>query len=40
MDKKALIGPADEAAAAAVALRKDFPDFGLLYDQGHMVIVS
>jgi len=40
VDKKALIGPADEAAAVAAALRKDFPDFGLLYDQGHMVLLD
>jgi sugar phosphate isomerase/epimerase len=40
IDKKALIGPADEAAALAVALRKDFPDFALLYDQAHMVLLG
>lgn len=40
VDKKALIGPAGEAAMLAVALRKDFEDFGLLYDMGHMVLLN
>jgi sugar phosphate isomerase/epimerase len=40
VDKKALIGPADEAAAVAAQIRKDYPDFGLLYDQAHMVLLD
>jgi sugar phosphate isomerase/epimerase len=40
VDKKALIGPAEEAAAVAAVLRRDFPDFGLLYDMGHMVLLN
>lgn len=40
VDKKALIGPASEAAAVATTLRRDFPDFGLLYDMGHMVLLD
>jgi sugar phosphate isomerase/epimerase len=40
VDKKALIGPADEAAMLAAELRKDFEDFGLLYDMGHMVLLN
>ena len=40
VDKKALIGPAEEAAAVAAELRADFADFGLLYDMGHMVLLD
>jgi sugar phosphate isomerase/epimerase len=40
IDKKSLIGPAAEAAAVAKELRKNFPDFGLLYDQGHGVLLG
>jgi hypothetical protein len=40
VDKKALIGPAAEAAAIAERIKKDFPDFGLLYDMGHMVLLG
>jgi sugar phosphate isomerase/epimerase len=40
IDKKALIGPAEEAAEVAFELRRDFPDFGLLYDMGHMVLLN
>lgn len=40
VDKKALIGPADEAAALAATIKKDYPDFGLLYDMGHMVLLD
>jgi sugar phosphate isomerase/epimerase len=40
VDKKALIGPAAEAAAVAAALTADFPDFGLLYDMGHMPLLD
>jgi sugar phosphate isomerase/epimerase len=40
VDKKALIGPAEEAAAVAAAVKEEFPDFGLLYDMGHMVLLD
>jgi sugar phosphate isomerase/epimerase len=40
VDKKALVGPAEEAARLAGILRKDFGDFGLLYDMGHMVLLN
>jgi sugar phosphate isomerase/epimerase len=40
IDKKALIGPAEEAASVARELRRDFPDFALLYDMGHMVLLD
>jgi sugar phosphate isomerase/epimerase len=40
VDKKALIGPAEEAVQVAEELRHDFSDFGLLYDMGHMVLLN
>ncbi len=40
VDKKALIGPAAEAAALAAKIKADFPDFGLLYDMGHMPLLD
>jgi sugar phosphate isomerase/epimerase len=40
VDKKALIGPSDEAAALAVKMKKEHPDFGLLYDQAHGVLLD
>jgi len=40
VDKKSLIGPVAEAAAVAKELRKNFPDFGLLYDQGHGLLLD
>lgn len=40
VDKKALIGPAAEAAAVAAAVKAEFPDFGLLYDMGHMPLLD
>lgn len=40
VDKKALVGPAGEAAALAQQVRIDHPDFGLLYDMGHMPLLS
>lgn len=40
VDKKSLIGPADEAAALAVTIKKDHPDFGLLYDHAHGVLLD
>ena len=40
VEKKALIGPAAEAAAVAERVKTDFPDFGLLYDMAHMVLLD
>lgn len=40
VDKKALIGPAGEAATLAAMVKVDFPDFGLLYDMGHMPLLD
>ena len=40
VEKKALIGPAEEAAALAAALQVDFPSFGLLYDHAHGVLLD
>ena len=40
VDKKALIGPAGEAAALAAEVKRDFPDFGLVYDQAHMTLLE
>ncbi len=40
VDKKALIGPAKEAAALAIKIKSSFPDFGLLYDMGHMPLLE
>lgn len=40
VDKKALVGPSDEAAALAVKIKKDHPGFGLLYDMAHGVLLD
>jgi sugar phosphate isomerase/epimerase len=40
VDKKALVGPSDEAAALTREMRKDFPDFGLLYDMAHGILLD
>lgn len=40
VDKRALIGPANEAAGVATTLRESFPNFGLLYDMAHMVLLG
>lgn len=40
VDKKALIGPAGEAAALAADIKKDYPAFGLLYDQAHGLLLD
>ncbi|MDL1899887.1 sugar phosphate isomerase/epimerase [Anaerolineae bacterium CFX9] len=40
VDKRALIGPADEASALAAQIRNEFPDFGILYDMGHMPLLD
>lgn len=40
VDKKALVGPSDEAAKLAKTLKPDYPQFGLLYDMGHMPLLD
>lgn len=40
IDKKCLIGPAKEAAEVAQAVRKDFPDFGIIYDLSHVPLLK
>jgi sugar phosphate isomerase/epimerase len=37
-DKKALVGPAETALQVAKALRKDFPNFGIMVDLSHLPI--
>jgi sugar phosphate isomerase/epimerase len=37
-DKKALIGPARDALKVAQAVRKEFPDFGIMVDLSHLPI--
>jgi sugar phosphate isomerase/epimerase len=39
IDKKALIGPSDLAAEFALAVRQDYPDFGLMYDLSHQPLL-
>jgi sugar phosphate isomerase/epimerase len=38
LDKKALLGPCATAAQVARAVRRDFPDFGLLHDLSHIYL--
>jgi sugar phosphate isomerase/epimerase len=38
VDKKALVGPCSLAATVARAVRRDFPDFGLLHDLSHIYL--
>lgn len=40
IDKKCLIGPSDYSAKFAQEIRKDYPDFGLLYDLSHQPLLS
>ena len=40
VDKKALIGPAKDAADLAIHIKSSFPNFGLLYDMGHMPLLD
>ena len=35
VDKRALIGPAEDALRVAAIVRRDFPQFGVLYDMAH-----
>jgi sugar phosphate isomerase/epimerase len=39
IDKKALIGPSEFAAEYASQMRKDHPDFGLMYDLSHQPLL-
>jgi sugar phosphate isomerase/epimerase len=39
IDKKCLIGPSDYAAAYAHEVRRDYPDFGLMYDLSHQPLL-
>jgi sugar phosphate isomerase/epimerase len=39
VDKKALIGPSETAVRYAAAVRRDYPDFGLLYDLSHQPLL-
>jgi sugar phosphate isomerase/epimerase len=39
VDKKALIGPSETAVHYATAVRRDYPDFGLLYDLSHQPLL-
>jgi len=40
IDKKALIGPSPLAAEFAAEVRRDYPDFGLMYDLSHMPLLN
>jgi sugar phosphate isomerase/epimerase len=40
VDKRALIGPAEDALRVAAIVRKDFPRFGVLYDMAHGVLLD
>ncbi len=40
VEKKALIGPAEESAAFSAQMRRAFPNFGLLYDLSHQPLLD
>lgn len=40
VDKKVLVGPAEEAYKLADYVRMEYPEFGLLYDMGHMPLLE
>jgi sugar phosphate isomerase/epimerase len=40
IEKRSLIGPSDEALMISKAMRKDHPDFGLMYDMGHAPLLD
>lgn len=40
IDKKALIGPTGDAVLVARAVRREFPDFGLMLDLSHLPLLS
>lgn len=40
VEKKSLIGPSDEAIMVSKAVKKQFPEFGLMYDMGHAPLLE
>lgn len=40
VDKACLIGPSDIAVTYAESVKQDYPEFGLLYDLGHMPLLG
>ena len=40
IEKKSLIGPSDEALKISQTMRKDYSDFGLMYDMGHAPLLD
>lgn len=40
VEKKSLIGPSEEALMISKAVKKQFPDFGLMYDMGHAPLLE
>jgi hypothetical protein len=40
VEKGSLIGPSNEALMISKAIRKDYPDFGLMYDMGHAPLLN
>lgn len=40
VDKKAIIGPAGEATALSTRMRREYPDFGLMYDLSHLPLLD
>ena len=40
VEKKSLIGPSPEALEVSQAVKKRFPDFGLMYDQAHAPLLD
>ena len=40
VDKKSLIGPSDYAEKFSKDVRKEYPDFGLMYDLSHMPLLA
>lgn len=40
VDKKAILGPAQESADFSARMRREFPDFGLMYDLSHLPLLD
>ena len=40
IEKRSLIGPSDEALIVAKTVKKQYPDFGLMYDMGHAPLLE
>jgi len=40
VEKKSLIGPAEEALAVSEEVKRQFPEFGLMYDMGHAPLLN